>query len=434
MIEKIQKALQKRAKIKAWNIRHVRRSEHQQYDLQEGTEACRAAVDEHYLVDVLRENHSGEDGITVGLGSASLLEGGNVDKAVNQAWNTAGLVHNPPYEFPLPAEPPDVSLADQKLVDSPREILAAVVSELKEATGNYPGVRLSAAEVFGNKVKTHLVSSRGIDVEQTATNLYLQWAFLAGEGDAAVESFVELSRRRLEDLDLISEVARRARYTLDLIHAGPPESYQGPVVVREGALAEMIDSALIRNLSSADLKYSGETPWQLGKSIAREELHGDPFHCWANRALPYGTRSSAFDSEGLPARRVELVRDHVLTAFWAGKRYADYLDLPATGAFGNLEVAPGSAPADELLGEPHVEITEFSWFNPNPITGDFACEIRLGYTSRQGERMPFKGGLLIGNLLDALADVRWSSETGFYGSYSGPTTARFHALQVAGRN
>jgi hypothetical protein len=36
----------------------------------------------------------------------------------------------------------------------------------------------------------------------------------------------------------------------------------------------------------------------------------------------------------------------------------------------------------------------------------------------------------VGNLLDALANVRWSSETGFFGSYLGPTTARFGSLQV----
>jgi hypothetical protein len=50
-----------------------------------------------------------------------------------------------------------------------------------------------------------------------------------------------------------------------------------------------------------------------------------------------------------------------------------------------------------------------------------------------GTRKPFKGGQLIGNYLDALADVRWSAETGFFGNYLGPHTACFNDLKIAGQ-
>jgi predicted Zn-dependent protease len=85
-----------------------------------------------------------------------------------------------------------------------------------------------------------------------------------------------------------------------------------------------------------------------------------------------------------------------------------------------------------LLAEPYIEIIQFSWFNPDPITGDFASEIRLGYLVENGTRKPFKGGQLIGNYMEALADVRWSAETGFFGNYLGPHTARFNDLKVSG--
>jgi predicted Zn-dependent protease len=72
----------------------------------------------------------------------------------------------------------------------------------------------------------------------------------------------------------------------------------------------------------------------------------------------------------------------------------------------------------------------FSWFNPDPISGDFASEIRLGYFVKNGKAKPFKGGQLIGNVVDGLANVKWSEETGFYGSYLGPHTARFSGLKI----
>ena len=49
-----------------------------------------------------------------------------------------------------------------------------------------------------------------------------------------------------------------------------------------------------------------------------------------------------------------------------------------------------------------------------------------------GTRKPFRGGQLIGNFLDALANVCWSAETGFFGNYLGPQAARFNDLKLAG--
>ena len=142
--------------------------------------------------------------------------------------------------------------------------------------------------------------------------------------------------------------------------------------------------------------------------------------------------SSAFDNEGTPGQRIALIQDNKLESYIADQRFSHYLDIPVTGSFGNLEVQAGNTPGADLQADPHVEIAEYSWFNPNPITGDFACEIRLGYIVDGSERTPFKGGMLVGNLLDALADVKWSSETGFYGNYQGPRSARFNNLKIAG--
>jgi hypothetical protein len=40
----------------------------------------------------------------------------------------------------------------------------------------------------------------------------------------------------------------------------------------------------------------------------------------------------------------------------------------------------------------------------------------------------------VGNYLDALADVRWSAETAFFGNYLGPQTGRFNDLKLAGED
>jgi predicted Zn-dependent protease len=219
----------------------------------------------------------------------------------------------------------------------------------------------------------------------------------------------------------------------------PAPDYTGPVVLRGDVLANfmcgdrvLVDNGLFAVLGSAQSKFSKISKWEIGQSIFPVEVTGDPLTLWATRQLAYGTQSNRFDEEGLPAQRLLLIQDNRLMALAASQRYADYLNLPPTGAFGNIELAPGQTSQAELLAEPHVEIVSFSWFNPDAITGDFATEIRLGYVVDATGRHPFKGGLLIGNVLTALANVRWSSEMAFCGNYLGPATARFAQLTVAG--
>jgi len=226
---------------------------------------------------------------------------------------------------------------------------------------------------------------------------------------------------------------------MDLLGAQAAPNYTGPVVVREAALANFIGGdgldegrSIFAALGSAQSKYSQLSHWETGKSIFRSEVTGDPLTLWANRQLPFGIQSDCFDAEGLPAQRVLLIDDNVLANFAASQRYAAYLAVPATGSFGNLEIPAGQTAEADLLTGPYVEVVAFSWFNPNFITGEFATEIRLGYLVDGAQRIPFRGGLLVGNVLDALANVRWSRETGFYGYYQGPRTARFGQLMVAG--
>lgn len=437
MLEKIKQALQGNVNIKAWIIRQESIVDTQQYELKDKTESLRVVNSESYTIDVLCDSKNAEGKLSSGLGTVSILPGGEIESALEKAVLTAQLVHNEPYDFAEPAPIPEIELADQEYIKDPAGEIKKVLANLKETTAEYPHVRLTAAECFGQEKTTHLVSSKGIDAHQKATEIYLQWVYIGGTGDDEVETFAETYRRRISDLNINEEAALRAQYTSELLIAGGPASYTGPIVVQGPTLAvmvagEMLAGSVIQTLSSAAMKYSGETPWEIGQSIFREDVKGDNFNLWANRKLPYGVPSNAFDREGIPAQRIALVKDNKLTSFIADQRFAYYMNIQPGGSFGSLEIPAGKIPAAELQIGSYVEIAEFSWFNPNPVSGDFACEIRLGYVVENGVKKPFKGGLLVGNLLDALADMNWSSETSFYGNYLGPRAARYNNLKIAG--
>jgi predicted Zn-dependent protease len=439
MLHNIVDALNKRSDLAGWTVRHVNSQGVQVYAVPNQTEAQRVVGIEQYRIDMLRQTSAPDGTAAVGSGNATLLPGGDIEAAIEKAVLTAGLVANPVHSLPAPAALPDVPLVDADLYEDASSTAKAVMERIQTAASRNPEVQLTAAEYFGEIRTTHLVNSRGIDAEQEATQVNIEFVLRSQRGDRDVESFTEMRRRRVADLQIEGEIEDRTRCTLDQFEAISAPSWEGPVVLREEVLStfmagDSLRGGVLHTLGSAEAKYAKISSWEIGKSVFRGEVNGDPLTVWANRCIPFGIYSNRFDEEGLPAQRVELIRDNELVAFAASQRYADYLGLPATGAFGGVELPPGQTETSVLLQEPYVEIIQFSWFNPNTVTGDFATEIRFGYLVQNGVRTPFRGAQLVGNYMDALANVRWSAETGMFGSYLGPHTARFNDLKIAGQD
>jgi predicted Zn-dependent protease len=431
MLERIVAALRARADIHGWSARLVRSRQVQLYAVPDAVEARRVTASERYVIQVLRQ--TGElDAARCGGGNATLLPGDDIDAAINAAALMAGLVQNQPYALPAPSQLPELPLADSQLQADAEVTLDALLAQLRAATAAHPHVRLTAAELYAEEQTIHLLNSRGIDATQTATTIDMEWVLLCRDGERATESFVERRRRRVGDIDIAAEVAAGAGQAADLLHTVAPPDYRGAVVLRGATLATFLNGGVIQTLASAATKFGKLSRWEIGEPVFHGPATGDPLTVFANRCLPFGVYASRVDDEGQPAQRVELIRAGRLCAFTANQRYADYLGIAATGDFGDIELLAGATPEAALLAEPYVEVVAFSWFTPNEITGDFSSEIRLGYLVEGDRRTPFKGGALVGNVIEALANARWSAETGFYGDYQGPRTARFGSLVVAG--
>jgi predicted Zn-dependent protease len=174
MLEKIQEALDKHAAIKAWIIRQETIQSSQQYDLKDQIESYRDVRSELYTVDVLCDSEDAEGKPSSGLGTVSILPGGEIESALDKAILTAQLVHNEPYDFADPAAIPEVELADPAYQKDPEGELGKILATLKETSKAFPHVRLTGAECFGQERHSHLVSSKGINASQTATDIYLQ--------------------------------------------------------------------------------------------------------------------------------------------------------------------------------------------------------------------------------------------------------------------
>ncbi len=152
-----------------------------------------------------------------------------------------------------------------------------------------------------------------------------------------------------------------------------------------------------------------------------------------NPLLPDAVRSAPTDASTVPAEVRTLIEGRTLRAFHAQPQFASYLDIPATGPVGTLDLAPGTHGYEELVADgPVLEIVSFSSNMPDSVSGDFAAEIKVGYLHTAGRKVPVAQGRVFGYLFAALGQCRMSQEVESLDGYRGPRFIRCEGLQVAG--
>jgi predicted Zn-dependent protease len=392
---------------------------------------------------IRRQGSEAGSGLARGATSRVLLaeeiaDPARLASALDEAVFIAGLTDNPPFSLPSPPSGfyPDVDIVDSALIASDASRLA-VLSELRErlltAVAAEPGIRLSSAELFATGSEITLRNSRGIDIARSETDLFCDLILIASDGDQSAEYHAMPQRRRLADMPIEDIVQRAARCARDSLRVTTPATHEGPVVISGEALVDLFSPLIFH--SSARAAYQSMSRLAPGDSISGEgEIQGDRLTFISNALLPYGISSAPFSEEGLPGERLVIIQDHRLQARWAEQRYAEYLHIRPTGGLANIEIPAGTHAVQDLLNNdgPLYHLVDFSWLNPDDLTGNFVAEIKLGYRLEHGQRTPIKGGSLSGNLFEALGNVRLSRETQFTGGYTGPEALRFAHLTISG--
>jgi len=426
-----------------WQVEALVTHERQAYRIGEREEARRAVKTELARVEV-HNNHEPHDSEGLGLarGTATLrllpgdiADGERLRARLRDAVTIASQTDSPPY--PLPSMPddsfPEVETSDPLLTGDVSAALEDALARLQTAVHSWSSVRLSSAELYAGRRSRLLRNSRGLAGISRGTSIFLDFVLIAQEGQREAEFHAELQRNRLADLMIESTVDAYATFARHSVYATAPGQHTGPVILSGEALSSFFTPVIFN--TSAQALYQKLSRLKQGEHLVGEEPRGDRITLISDARRPFGTRTAPFDREGLPARTIPVVVDGVFERPWADTRYATYLGVPATGAFANLTIPVGAWPLDALrsaVDGPVYEIVSFSWMSPDPITGDFSSEIKLGYRHDAQGTAPIKGGALSGNVFSALTDARLSTEAYSDGTYSGPSAIRFGTLAIAG--
>lgn len=446
-LEDIVSALATTPGVDDWQIELLRDEEQQIYLIGDRVESRRTVTGERARVTLHNDHRAGDAPPGRGVTTLTLLAGDVADKAVlarrlRDAVTIASLTNNPPYTLPdVPGARgfSAVQTLDPAIEEDMSVALDDTLDRLRKSIANWGGVYLSSAELYATHTQRILRTSRGLSAANQGTRVNLDCVLIAQEDGRKAEFHAELARRRLADLMIEGAIDAYATFARHSLHATPPTTHQGPVIFSGEALAHLfaplLGSSPLVFHASAQAAYRRVSRFSPGEYITGVRPSGDRLTLIGDATRPWGIRTAAFDEDGLPAGSVTVVEDGVFRRYWADARYATYLGIQPTGAFGNVTVLPGEWELDLLRTAaegPVYEIVSFSHLSPDPISGDFTVEIRLGYRHDDRGTTPFKGGTLSGNVFDAFADARFSAETFGDGNYFGPAAIRFANLTVSG--
>ena len=437
-------ALEACQEISGWQVRESRCLSSQRFINKQATESSRSAETLSWEVEVLANHYPkrrSQEGATTGSARFTLDAAGlpRLAKELAQAAAAAALIHNQPYHMTDPGPSfSNLQLADPAINAQAPEALAQLEARLRaaaEAQGQ--GIRLVAAELFAERISLRLVNSQGLQAAQESTLFSGEFVLLAEDGQGGEsEVFRHFKRRRLQDWDLEAEMASASQAGRQRARAMLPPSGRFDVALSGDALDHLFEWLVTQ--ASAAAKYNRIIEREVGDVLVAAEPGASPLTLWHNSQIPWAVGSYRFDSSGSPSCRRLLVDHGQLNGYWANARYAQYLSMAQpTGELGNLEVEPGKHAAVELLapveGRPLLHLTEFSVFEPNPVTGEFSAEIRLGeIISPDGSRQSLRGGSVSGSSREAFARAQLSRETEQRERYLGPQVVLLPGLTLAG--
>ncbi|OAA30084.1 hypothetical protein AT15_00800 [Kosmotoga arenicorallina S304] len=429
MLKKIIKALKNIREISDWKVIETIKEGHELYFIKQELDMNRAKKVSSYNVTVYRDF---EEAGTKYRGSAQTtihpgMSEKEVKKRIEESAFAAGFVKNKPYPIAEPSEAKgNISSRFQsgEISDWIAEIASEVFSQdTKEEAF------LNSTEIYLTKTKTHILNSRGVDVQFDAVRAFIELVVTA-TGKEEVELYHQLRFSDYEPDSISKAVDEFLKEALDRAKAKPTPALGSAPVILVSEPAEDFLSYYVDN-SSARAVYEKVSTFKIGDSV-QGDFKGDGITVTLDPFMPGSFYSAPYDGDGFALDKEQIIKDGKLVKYWGDVRYSHYLGVEPTGNIHNFSVEPGRDSLDELREGPHLEIALFSAFNVDSITGDFGGEIRLGWYFDGKERYPITGGSISGNINQVQRDLLLSKEVQKSKRYSGPKAVKLFNVSVSG--
>lgn len=323
-------------------------------------------------------------------GQASIKFSSRVDHdelvdMITQLTKEASYIKNPYFELPSPQD------VEEGLV-SPLGDIQEII-QMMEDFYESDELKLNSYELFETMEEVRIVNSKGIDVSYIKPTHELELVINAIQDQHEIEIYQDLCFGQPNITNLksrIGDACRQAEERKKAIPTSQVEVSSRVIISKENVLQLMQYYLAQLNTSNIYRKYSNI---QIGDSLGPDSftIEGLPY-------LEYSSRNQPFDEDGRAVKAINLVDNGIVQNVWGAHTPSNYLGIEDTTMVYNYKVASGMMSVQDMKNQPHLELVQFSSFSCNPMTGDFAGEIRLGYYFDGENTTPITGGSISGNI------------------------------------
>lgn len=423
MLDRIREKL-KALDCEAWELAETIEEGWEFYFIRHRLDQNRMTAVKTIDVKVFRKS---EDGKYLGSAEGEIpptADDPEVDRILSDLRYQAGLVWNPAYTLngPLPPQ------AEMPAPD-PEQIAGEFIRAIKQVPES-EDADINSYEIFVRSRSRHYQNSCGADVCCRWPSSMAEVVVNARQDDHEIEVYRNFRSGTCDGKKLTEDAARALQTGKDRLKAEPmPKPGDIPVLFSSEDAVRIYDYFIDR--MNAEYRYRKLSTWEEGRPVDGE-MTGDRVSVEAAAMLPNSSRNVPVDDEGAAIRDRFLIRDGVAEHFWGSRQFSQYLGLKDSSLIYNARVSGGSRTEEELRCGDYLELVEFSDFQVDPIGGDIAGEIRLGYLHRGGEVRIVTGGSVSGSMTEALKTMRMSRETVQYDTREIPKVTLLQGLRITG--
>ena len=322
---------------------------------------------------------------------------------------------------------------DARVVPEPSAV-QGFLKEMLEGAREHPESRVTSGSGSLSRSGVTLANSHGIRYTAIRTEVSCSLETICGQStgsEFAHSPFLEIDPRR---------VGERAAFLAGISSKGKPmETGPCDVLLSPVALAQLIGNILVPSLSGRTV-HAGRSRLAplLGQRCMdpRMDLSDDPF--------ARGMGATAWDAEGVPAARLDLVKAGVLSSFAYDLKTAYRYGARPTGSAvrGGPSGGPSIGVHNLILDGPREEIASeralyvhdvVGAHTANPVSGDFSVECQNPvWVEGGGFQEPVRKAMLSGNLFDALRGIGGIAAGSRIVGNSILPCVRFMGMQVIG--
>jgi len=357
---------------------------------------------------------------------------------IRHAVFAASTSHNPWFALPVPAAHRVTVPVSGFSALSSSEQIEVVRAAFYSAESRFANIaRINALELFITKERKRLLNSCGIDYSSETWKGYSEFVVEADSPSGTVELFDDIEFSEPDYQRLSETITNRLTQVCDRARAQPMPSLSDIPVILRSKEAEEAFAWFFGNARTESI-YSKASAFEIGKSVQRidtadsERSVTEPLDLWAEPILEGLPSSAAFDVDGYPLERTQVIERSILKTLTGSVRHADWLGVPRKGAFPLFSVAPGAMSLAEMHSAPYLEPVMFSDFQLDAVTGDFGAEVRLAYYFDGTKVIPVRGGSISGALSTISASMRRSTEVAIAARARCPIALMLFGVTITG--